>query len=294
MPIDLVLCYRMIKKIDPNTTFIAIFLNILLFILKVIAGLMSGSLALISDAFNSLTDIVASTAIFFAVKMSSKGADAGHPFGHARVQPLVGFVVAILTGILGFEIFRQAIGGLVSPKLLVISVFAICVPIFTILVKGFMMIFFFRKADKYNSPAFKAIAVDARNDVYLALVVLVSLICSYFSVPYLDSLVAMGIGFFILFAGYDLGLENYHYLIGKAPPLEQIHKMKELARKVKGVKGLNDVRAHYVGNYVHVEIHIEVEKHLETIVSHEIGKKVQFALEELDFVDKAFVHIDPV
>ena len=82
--------------------------------------------------------------------------------------------------------------------------------------------------------------------------------------------------------------------MGAAPSKEMINKMKVIALGVRGVKGLNDVRAHYVGNFIHIELHIEVNKNIDTKRSHSIGKDVQRRIEALDFVDKAFIHVDPV
>ena len=81
---------------------------------------------------------------------------------------------------------------------------------------------------------------------------------------------------------------------GKSPPQEYIAKIKAVASRLKGVKGINDLRAHYVGNRIHVEIHIEVDKKISTKTSHDIGKHVQIELEKIQDLDKAFVHIDPV
>lgn len=92
-----------------HATIILIICNTFLFAIKITAGIMSNSLAIISDAVNSLTDIIASVIIFFAVKTSSKQADERHPFGHHRAEPIAGLIVAIFAGILGFEILRTSI-----------------------------------------------------------------------------------------------------------------------------------------------------------------------------------------
>ena len=109
----------------------------------------------------------------------------------------------------------------------------------------------------------------------------------------LDSAAALFISLFIFYSCYRIGIENIDYLMGKAPPLQYIEKIKKTVLKIKGVAGINDVRAHYVGNKIHIEIHIEVGKKLSTERSHGIGKDVQRAVEAFDYVDKAFIHIDP-
>src|SRR3990172_10675826 len=101
------------SRIAFRATVIGLVCNTFLFFIKIIAGIMSGSLALISDAINSLTDIAASIAIFICVKVSGKEADEGHPFGHHRAEPIAGLIVAILAGVIGFEIIRISIERLI-------------------------------------------------------------------------------------------------------------------------------------------------------------------------------------
>ena len=97
------------SRIAFRATLIGLAGNIFLFAIKLIAGVISGSLALISDAINSLTDIFASIAIFICVRVSDKEADEGHPFGHHRAEPIAGLIVAILAGVLGFEVIRVSV-----------------------------------------------------------------------------------------------------------------------------------------------------------------------------------------
>ena len=85
----------------------------MLFILKIWFALTSGSIALLSDAFNSLTDLVSSLAIFICVRISSREADEGHPFGHSRAEPVAGIIVAVFAGILGVEIIRSSVQRLI-------------------------------------------------------------------------------------------------------------------------------------------------------------------------------------
>src|SRR3989337_4256388 len=120
------------KNKGSKATIILIICNTFLFGIKITAGLMSNSLAIISDAVNSFTDIVSSVIIFFAVKTSSKQADEGHPFGHHRAEPIAGLIVAIFDGILGFEIFRTSVFQLVSLHEHNIGIFTILVLLISI------------------------------------------------------------------------------------------------------------------------------------------------------------------
>ncbi|MFH0876131.1 MAG: cation diffusion facilitator family transporter [archaeon] len=274
-------------------TLIGVGLNFMLFIAKITVGLISGSLSLLSDAFNSLTDILSYTGIYFAVKISNKKADETHPFGHRRAEPLAGLLVAIFAGILAIEIIKSAITGIMNPQAIKAEFAACAVLIFTIIVKTFMTVFFSKKGRELNRPAIRAAGVDSRNDVLISGVALIGVIGPWMGVHILDGIAAIFISLFIFYSGYKIATENLDYLMGKCPPPDFVEHMKKAALSVKGVNGLNDVRAHYVGNYVHVEIHIEVDKKITIEKAHKIGKDVQNTIEKLDSVDKAFVHIDP-
>jgi cation diffusion facilitator family transporter len=274
-------------------TILGIILNSILFIAKLIVGLISNSLAVLSDAFNSLSDIISSVGIFIAVKISHKRADQGHPFGHHRAEPIAGLVVAIFAGIVGFEILRTAISSMVNHTENIIGYSAPIVLIFTIVVKLFMSYYFVKEGEEINSPAIKASGIDSRNDVLVSSVALVGVIGSLYGILFLDDIAAIIISMFILYSGYKIGIENIDYLMGKSPPEEYVKKIESIAKKIKGVKGLNEVRAHYVGNFIHIEIHIEVDRNISTEKSHNIGKNVQKAIEKLADIDKAFIHVDP-
>jgi divalent metal cation (Fe/Co/Zn/Cd) transporter len=90
-----------------------------------------------------------------------------------------------------------------------------------------------------------------------------------------------------------LAVENMNFLIGKSPPKKDINKIRSLVKNVKGVTGINDIRAHYVGNFIHIEIHVEVDKKISSVDAHKISKDAQKVVEDLNTVDKAFIHIDP-
>jgi len=272
----------------------AIFANSVLCIAKLIVGVISNSLAVLSDAFNSLTDIVSSIGILIAVKISHKKVDKDHPFGHHRAEPIAGLVIAIFAGILGFEIIKKAISSISAPAKDIIVLPAVIVMLFTMIVKIAMSFSFMKAGKKHNSPALYASGVDSRNDVLVAFIALVGVASTITGRHYLDDIAAMAIGLFIIYSGYKIVKGNVDYLMGASPPKELIDKIKNKVLSIKGVKGINEVRAHYVGNFVHIEVHIEVDKDIKTLKSHKIGKEVQNRIESMEGIDRAFIHIDPI
>lgn len=268
--------------------------NTALFALKMVAGALSGSIALISDAINSLNDIAAAVATFICVKISNKQADEGHPFGHSRAEPIAGLIIAVLAGILGFEVIRASVERLLSRTAPEITVFSLAVPVVTMGAKGAMSWHFKRVGRMFNSPALNATAIDSMMDVVIAVAALAGIAGAYIGYDYFDPLAGLVISLWIIYTGYKIGLENIAYLIGEAPPPKLMEEIKAAALSVKDVKAINTVRAHFVGNFIHVEIHVEVDKDLSTLDSHAIGEEVERSVERVDSIEKAFVHLDPV
>lgn len=278
-----------------RATLINIAGNTFLFFLKLSAALVSGSIALLSDAFNSLTDIASSIAVFICVKASAKEADAGHPFGHSRAEPVAGLIIAVLAGILGFEVIRASVWRLFNDAaVVVVGLFALLAPVITVITKLFMARYFKRVGKELNSPAITASAVDSLCDVLVAGAALVGILGVKLGYPSLDPVAGSVIGLWIIYTGYRIGVENIDYLMGSAPPPPLMEEIRKAARSIPGVEAINTVRAHYVGNFIHVEIHIEVQKHLSTFDSHAIGKAVEREVERTKAIERAFVHIDPV
>jgi cation diffusion facilitator family transporter len=265
----------------------------MLFIVKIIVAFLSNSLALLSDAFNSLTDIVSYTGIYIAVKISNKKADHDHPFGHHRAEPIAGLIVSVFAIFLGYEVLKNAIISFLSPREFAYEFLAIIVLVFTMITKTFMSKYFTGIGEKENRPALKAAGVDSRNDVLVSGVALAGVIGPWVGLQLLDSAAAIVISLFIFYSAYKIGRENIDYLMGKSPPKQLIKAIRVKTLNIKGVKGINELRAHYVGNSIHVELHIEVDRNTSTEISHNIGKKVERAVEKIENIEKAFIHIDP-
>ena len=279
---------------EQAATWMGILGNAVLFTAKILVGFSFNSIAIISDSFNSLTDIVASTIVLVSVRSSHRSPDAGHPFGHARAQPLAGLVVAILTGIVGFEIIAQSAGRLVSAQSIQPGLLPILLLGGVMVVKLVMHVVARVTARRTKSTALMASAVDHRNDVLISAAVILGVGASNLGFPIFDPLAAIAVGGWIIWAGFRIGRDNMKYLMGEAPPVELVQRIKTIAHGIEGVLGLNDVFAHYVGTSVEIEVHINVDSRLTIERAHDIGKKVQGAIEEIEEISRAFIHIDPL
>ena len=287
------------KKVAPGpsekvATWLGIAGNALLFVGKILIGLTFNSIAIISDSFNSLTDIVASTIVLISVRSSYRAPDPDHPFGHQRAQPIAGLVVAITTGIVGFEIIAQSAGRLLNGQQMEKGLLPVVLLVAVMVIKLAMYLFVRGVARRSGSTALAASALDHRNDVLISVAVLVGVVAANLGLPILDPNVAILVGLWIIRVGFGIGRSNIKFLMGEAPPPQLVERILSKARAIEGVRGLNDVFAHYVGTTVEIEVHINVDRTITIEKAHDIGKKVQWAIEDMEEVSRAFIHIDPL
>jgi len=192
-------------------TLYSVLINIFLFVAKLIVGIYSQSLALLSDAVNSFLDILSYSGIHFAVKISNQKADAEHPFGHKRAEPIAGLFIAIFAGILGFEISKNAIKSLINPSTLGYGNAAVIVLVISMIVKIIMYKYMIKKGEEMNRPAIKAAGIDSRNDVLASGVALIGVIGNWYGLYILDSVAAIIISIIIFYSGYEIAIENINY-----------------------------------------------------------------------------------
>jgi cation diffusion facilitator family transporter len=277
-----------------RATDVALGINVFLFIIKAIVGIMSNSMAVISEALNSFTDILVSIGIKIAVKMSREKPDSKHQFGHNAAQPLAAFILAVFAFVVGINIIEESAKRLIEPQKIHVIPSVYIILIITIVAKVLLNRHQVKIARIFKSPAIRAASVDSINDVLASSIALLGVIGASLNLGYLDSIAGIMVAMFIFKSGFEVARENIDYLMGVSATKEFDANVKDITLKVAGVKGINDLRSHYVGNKFHIEIHVEVDKDVSTNVSHDIGNAVRFALEQIDEVQKVFVHVDPV
>lgn len=281
------------EKIDNASGFL-LFANGFLFVFKLVVGIISNSIAIISEAINSLSDILTSIAIKISIKISHKKADEDHNYGHHAAQPLAAMILAIVAGVVGITVIKESILRIIEPQIYDYITLPSIVLGITIILKSFMYFYFRRTHKNYGSLALKAASVDAINDVLASIVALIGIITSYLGYKIFDGIAGLVISFFIIKSGYDVAKENIDYLMGRAANSEVLEDIKKAALSVDGVKDMHDLKSHYIGDTYHIEIHIEVDKNLTTEVSHRLGNEVKTEIMKIKSVSEVFVHIDPV
>jgi len=163
-----------------KTTVIGLIVNICLLIIKSIASLMTGSIAIISDTINSFLDVLSSIATHIAVSISKRQADKGYPYGYKRAEPIAALLTAFLAAILAFEIFRSAITALITGTGMHVAVTWVPVVIMfvAIVAKIILSNYYHRVGIQYESPALLASSTDFKNDILASAIALIGLIGS--------------------------------------------------------------------------------------------------------------------
>ncbi|WP_135304002.1 cation diffusion facilitator family transporter [Haloarcula amylovorans] len=268
--------------------------NVVLALLKGGVWLTTGSLAVQSEAVNSVADTAYSLVVVAGLYLTTRPPDFEHPHGHERIEPFVSLFVAAGIFAAGGVVLWQAASALLSGDVTVTrGPTAVGVLALTALVKYALYRYCLRTGRESNSPALVATAKDNRNDILTAGAALVGVAGATAGYPMADPLAAIVVSVGIVYTGIEVVRDNVAYLVGAAPPEDLRREILERALDHPQVQGAHDVIAHYVGPEIDVSLHIEVEGDLTLRQAHDIETAVIHTVQELPEVDDVFVHVDP-
>lgn len=268
--------------------------NILLAVAKALVWWQTGSLAVGSEAVNSMADTAYSFVIVAGLYLTTQPPDLEHPHGHERIEPFVSLVVALAILGAGVGVLWQAGSAIIgSGEPPLIGPAAIGVLGISAIAKYGLYRYVRRIGEAHESPALVATALDNRNDILTALAALVGVLGVRAGLPLLDPLAAGLVALGIFYTGWGVLRDNVNYLVGRAPPEELRQEIVQTALSHPDVEGAHDVIAHYVGPEVDVSLHIEVEGDRTLREAHEIETEVIESIQVLSGIDDVFVHVDP-
>ena len=269
--------------------------NLALALAKGWVALATGSLAVGSEAVNSLADSAYSLVVLAGLFLTTRPPDPEHPHGHERIEPFVSLFVALGVFGAGVLVLVRAAQGVLAGGAAAgrYGVPAIGVLVVTAAVKYGLYRYVRGVADERRSPALRATALDNRNDILTAGAALIGVLGADAGLAVLDPLAAAVVSVGIFWTGWQIVRDNVNYLVGRAPPDRLRRQILERALEHPEVHGAHDVVAHYVGPEVDVSLHIEVEGDRTLAEAHEIESEVMRAIRDLPAVDDVFVHVDP-
>ncbi|MBR2483201.1 MAG: cation transporter [Oscillospiraceae bacterium] len=273
---------------------VGIVLNLLLCAGKLAAGLISGSVAIVADALNNLSDAGSSIVTLLGFKLAGKKPDADHPFGHGRMEYLSGLAVAMLILLMGFEMFKTSFEKIRFPEAIVFSWVSVGVLLASIGVKFYMSAYNRRIGEKIRSTAMTATAVDSLSDCISTVAVLIATVVGGFTPFQIDGYAGLVVACFILFAGYNAARDTISPLLGQAPDEELVHTIHSVVLEYPHIVGIHDLVVHDYGpGRLMVTLHAEVPAHMDILAIHD---EVDNAEKELRRVlnCEATIHMDPI
>ncbi|MBO4983273.1 MAG: cation transporter [Clostridia bacterium] len=274
---------------------VGIVANVLLFAIKLVIGLICGSISIIADSLNNLSDSGSNALTVVGYTISGKPADKDHPYGHARMEYLASLFISVIVTFLGFEMLTTSIEKLIGePSKQSYDKIAIIIMASTVIVKIIVAILNFKLGKHIDSKALKATAIDSISDVIATLAVVVGMIITPYTGPYTDGVIGIIIAAYIIVMGIKLVIESSNTLIGEAPSTEFTHEIIKKIKSYEGVLGIHDLVIHsYGANRCFATVHVEIDADGEIMHSHDLMDNI-----EADFLKNEginlVIHMDPI
>jgi len=273
---------------------VGIFLNICLFTGKYLAGFLSGSIAIMADAFNNLSDAGSSFISLIGFVFSGKKPDLDHPFGHGRIEYLAGLGVSFLILLMGVELAKNSVQKILHPVSVQISTLSIAVLSASILVKLYMAYYNHAIGKKIRSATMAATATDSLSDAAATTVVLLAMLFLAVTGINIDGYCGILVAVFILAAGIGAAKETVSPLLGQAPDPEFVKEIKELVMQHEEVLGIHDMAVHDYGpGRVMVSLHAEVSGDGNIYELHDLIDRIERELKE-NLHCETVIHMDPI
>jgi cation diffusion facilitator family transporter len=273
---------------------VGIAFNALLFAAKALAGALTGSIAVMADAFNNLSDAGSSVITLIGFRISGKRNDAEHPFGHGRVEYISGLIVAMLILLMGFNLAKDSAMKIFSPEPTRFSALSMGILAVSILIKLYMALYNRSVGRQISSVAMAATAADSLSDAVATLAVLLSALVSRFTGWNIDAYAGLLVSLMILRAGYGAAKDTISPLLGNPPDPAFVDRVGEIVNSYSGVCGIHDLVVHdYGAGRVMLSLHVEVPADGDLMEMHDMIDTIERRLaSELEC--HAVIHMDPV
>lgn len=274
--------------------FVGIFLNLILFIGKFLAGTISNSIAITADAFNNLSDAGSSFITLIGFKLSSAEPDPEHPFGHGRIEYVAGLVVSGIIILMAIELIRDSIDKILHPLATDFNYLSLLILTISILVKIYMCCYNKSIAKKIDSAAMNATATDSLSDSVATFVVLLSTIIGHLTNLQIDGFCGVLVGCFIFYAGISAAKDTLNPLLGQPADPEFVKEIEDLVMSHEGVLGIHDLIVHDYGpGRLMVTLHAEVPAEGDILSLHDVIDNIEVELRQT-LKCAATIHLDPV
>ena len=268
--------------------------NALLCTLKIGVGLVAGSVSIMADGMNNLSDAAANIITLIGFKMTEKPADSEHPFGHARSEYVSGFVVSVFILLIGFELMKSSVTKILQPAPITFESLQIYLLIFSVLLKIWMSGFNNKLGNTIQSTALKATAKDSMYDAVTTAIVLAGALAEHYTGFFVDGYMGFAVSLIILYAGYNTAKETLSPIIGQAPSDETISLIMQVVQQEPLIVGVHDLLVHDYGpGKCFASLHVEIPEKEDVMKAHEVIDGIEkYILEQYQI--HLVIHYDPI
>lgn len=268
--------------------------NTVLCVFKILVGILSGSVAIVADAVNNLSDAASSIVTVFGFKLSNRPADREHPYGHERYEYIAAFIIAFAVVLIGALLLKQSIEKIITPEGITVSVYTYVVLAVAIVLKIVQGLLYRDFGKSINSEALRASAADSRNDVFTTIAVLISTIVIDTTGVNIDGYAGLVVSIVIIVFSLKLLKDTVNPLLGTVPDKALVGKIAEKLSSYEIVLGFHDLMIHSYGPAItYASVHVEVDAKENVIEMHDAVDNI-----ERDFMNDMNVHLvihmDPV
>lgn len=273
---------------------VGIFLNILLFAGKYLAGILSGSIAVTADAFNNLSDAGSSVITLAGFRLASKKPDPGHPFGHGRIEYISGVAVALVIVAVGLQLARESIAKISAPQPMEAGWLPMAILAASIAVKGYMYLYNNSVGRKLSSPGMRATAVDSLTDCIATFAALASMAVYRLTEVNIDGWAGAAVALFIIYSGITAARDTLSPLLGTPPSKELVDRIYSIVLSHPEIKNVHDLVVHDYGpGRLMISLHAEVPADGDICELHDTIDTAEYELQKT-LGCAAVIHMDPV
>ena len=277
-----------------NVTILAIIVNFILCSIKVIVGLLAGSLSLVSDGFHSLSDMSTDIMVLVGVHLGSKQPDKKHPYGHGRLETMVTLIIAVALLFVGIGTIYYAVIDITKGHIRIPHLPVLIVAILALIAKETLSRITIKIAIKTHSAALYANAWEQRSDAFSSLAVIIGYFAMKFGFHHGDQIATIFIGTMIIMVGAKVLIGCINELTECAVDSETIEQVQKIISSHSSIKGWHDLRSHTVGREVFLDLHILVDPDLDITTAHEISENLEKTLQEqMARPINIIIHIEP-
>lgn len=274
--------------------FMGIVSNLVLFIIKIVIGTLSGSVSITADAVNNLSDSGSSIVTLMGFKISGRPADAKHPYGHGRMEYISGLIVSFIILILGVQLILVSVDKIIHPQQPQFSLAVVGVLVISILIKLWQCLFYRKISKTIDSITLLTTSTDSRNDILATTTVLAGAVITRLTGFNLDGYMGVAVALFIIVSGIKLVYETISPLLGSAPEQELVSSIQDKVLGYEGIIGIHDLTVHNYGpSQCFASLHCEVPAKQDIMISHDIIDNIENEFLQ-EYGIHMIIHLDPV